>query len=132
MTSPDIPLRDMDPRGDHEHERSPSIDGLSSSDDDASLPPNALDHCRSLTAEDLVHSLTEERFFERFGDNVKVKFAAAEVPGEMFVTRCWDAIFNRDILGLLAGPAVQLSFKILQVYRNAGLSSVLVLLGTCY
>jgi hypothetical protein len=117
------------------NERSPSIDGLpasSSNDDDASLSPNALDHCRSLKAEDLVHWLTEERFFEPFSDNVKVKFAAAEVPGEMFVMRCWDAIFNRDILGLPAGPAVQLWFKILQVYSNAGMSSVLVLLSTSY
>jgi hypothetical protein len=92
----------------------------SSSDD----PPNAVDLCRALRPEDLVNWLTEERFFEQLSD--------AEIHGETFMERCWDVEFNSGRIGLPIGPADQLASKVLQIYRNAGMSSVLVLLSTSY
>jgi hypothetical protein len=95
-------------------------------------PPNAVDLCRALRPEDLVNWLTEERFFEQLSDATKLKFVAAEIHGETFMERCWDVEFNSGRIGLPIGPADRLASKVLQIYRNAGMSSVLMLLSTSY
>jgi hypothetical protein len=91
-------------------------------DGDARQPALSLGGLAALNSAEIVDYLTAKGFFNRFSHHVRAQVIRTQLDGELLVRQCWDPEFNKEGLGMSAGPAFGLAYLVEQVYKNEGMS----------